>query len=329
VQVDAELLGHLAGVDRVVGHRLEPLVLRPERDRVRVDARVHPLRQHGHQAGVETTAEERGHGDVGDHVRGDRFLDHGAQVGAWPGRRLGRDIGHPPVRLVPATAVRPELGPRARRQLLHAVDRAALLGQPVVEHRRDQRAGLGAELGSDRGDQRLQFGREDHAALAAEEVQRLDAERVAGQVHAAAVLVQHREREHAAEPLQRVRAPAPPGLEHHLGVAVGSEGDAGLGQLGPQFLVVVELAVVADRQAALGERLVRFRRQVDDRQPAVRQVRAHVTVVERVHRRGVRTAVRDPVAHRLGEGEPVALLVAAGDAAHLRTPWPGRRRRRG
>ena len=81
--------GHLAGVDRVVGHRLELLVLRPEGDRVRVDARIEPLRQHGDQAGVETAAEERGHRDVGDQVRGDRLLDH---------RAAGRRAARPPPR---------------------------------------------------------------------------------------------------------------------------------------------------------------------------------------------------------------------------------------
>ena len=40
VQVDAELAGDLPGVDGVVGHRLEPLVLGAEGDGVGVDARV-------------------------------------------------------------------------------------------------------------------------------------------------------------------------------------------------------------------------------------------------------------------------------------------------
>ena len=40
-----KLRRHLAGVDGVVGHRLEPLVLGTEGDRVGVDARVGPLGQ--------------------------------------------------------------------------------------------------------------------------------------------------------------------------------------------------------------------------------------------------------------------------------------------
>ena len=43
-------------------------------------------------------------------------------------------------------------------------------------------------------------------------------------------------------------------------------------QVRPQLLVVVELSVVDERQAVLGERLVGGGAQVDDRQPQVAQV---------------------------------------------------------
>ena len=195
--------GHLAGVDRVVGHRLEPLVLGAEGDRVRVDARVVPLRERGDDAGVEAAAEEGGDRHVGDEVRGDRVLDDRAR-----GRRAARPRPRSRPRRrastsVPAAAVRPELGPRSRRQLVDALDRAALLGQPVVEHRRDQRAGSICELRSERGDERLQLGREDHA-------RRRGGRKYSGLMPSGSraryrlplSLVEDREREHAAEPLE-------------------------------------------------------------------------------------------------------------------------------
>src|SRR6185503_1092912 len=80
------------------------------------------------------------------------------------------------------------------------------------------------------------------------------------------------EREHAAEPRQRAWPPVPPRLEHDLGVRAGGEGGALLLQLGAELPVVVELAVVAEREAALDEGLVGRRGQVDDRQPSLAEV---------------------------------------------------------
>ena len=91
--------------------------------------------------------------------------------------------------------------------------------------------------------------------------QRLDAERVAGQEQLAGVLVGQREREHAAEP--RAAPPAPSRRQASSTTSVsddGAEADAAAGQLGPQLLVVVQLAVVDERQAVLGQRLVGRRR---------------------------------------------------------------------
>ena len=151
------------------------------------------------------------------------------------------------------------------RQLAHAVNGAALLGQPVIEHRRDQGAGLDPELRADRGHERLQLGGEDHPLTAGQVVQRLDAERVAGQDEIAGRLVEQREREHAAEPAQRVRSPAAPGLEHDLGVRAGAEADTAGRQLRAQVLVVVQLAVVDERHAVAVQRLVGQGTEVDDR----------------------------------------------------------------
>ena len=69
VQVDAVALRDLSGVDGVIRHGFEPIVLRPECDGVGVDLRVGLLRQHGHDARVEATGEEARHRDVSDQVR--------------------------------------------------------------------------------------------------------------------------------------------------------------------------------------------------------------------------------------------------------------------
>ena len=110
----------------------------------------------------------------------------------------------------------------------------------------------------------------------------------------------------------------PPGLEHHLGVRVGAEADAAGGQLGPQGLVVVQLAVVDEGQAGLAERLVGGLGQVDDRQPPVAELDRDPVVLVAVDPGRVRAAVRDPVGHDVGQLLAVRLLVAAGDSAHVR-----------
>ncbi len=130
----------------------------------------------------------------------------------------GGHVLDPPVLPDLGRAPRLDAGPGAGRELVHALDRAALLGHPVVQHGRDEGPGLDAQLAADRGDDRLQLGGEDDAVAAPQVEERLDAERVARQDELAGHGVGQREREHAAEPVERRRAPVPPGLEHHLGV---------------------------------------------------------------------------------------------------------------
>ena len=84
--------------------------------------------------------------------------------------------------------------------------------------------------------------------------------------------------------------------------------------------VVVQLAVVDEGQAALGQRLVGGGGQVDDRQPPVAELDRDPVVLVTPDPGRVRTAVRDPVGHDVGELLPVGLLVAACDPAHVRPP---------
>ena len=332
MQLHAELRRDLAGVDRVVGHGLQPLVLGPEGDRVGVDLLGGAVRQHGDDARVQAAGQEAGHRHVGDQVGGDRLLDDPAQVGRWAGGRVAGYVGDLPVMLDVKVAVRTQPGPGAGRELADALDRAELLGHPVVEHRRDQGARLDPQFGSDRGGQCLQFGGEQRAVASGQVEQGLDAERVAGQEQLAGLRVGQREREHAAELPQRVGSPAAPGLDHDLGVGVRDEPDAAAGQLLPYFLVVVQLAVVDHDQVVLDHRLVGGGGQVDDGQPPVAEVDADLVVLVGPDAAGVRAAVRDPVGHDVGELASVRLLVAACDAAHIqalvRRPglaWPSTR----
>jgi hypothetical protein len=137
VQLHAELRRDLAGVDRVVGHGLQPLVLGPEGDRVGVDLLSGPVRQHGDDARVQAAGQEAGHRHVGDQVGSDRLLDDLAKVGRGAVGRVAGHVGDAPVLLHLEVAVRTQPGPGAGRELADALDRAELLGHPVVEHRRD------------------------------------------------------------------------------------------------------------------------------------------------------------------------------------------------
>ncbi len=150
----------------------------------------------------------------------------GPKVSGRPGGCLRRHIGDPPVLLDRHGAVGTAPGPRAAWKLANAVDRAPLLGQPVVEHRCHQRAWFDPQLRTGRGHQCLQLRGEDQAVATRQVVQRLDAERVPGQDEFTGPRIGQGEGEHAAELAERVRSPAPPRLKHDLGVGLGAEANA-------------------------------------------------------------------------------------------------------
>ena len=129
-------------------------------------------------------------------------------------------------------------------------------------------------------DERLELGSEDEPAFRQQRiVQRLDAEPVARQEQRFAVAVPQRESEHSAEPLDAILAPLLPRMDDDLGVALGPEDVAEARELGDQLLVVVDLAVVDDDDAAvLVEQRLLPRRQIDDRQPAVAETDAGLDV---------------------------------------------------
>ena len=120
-------------------------------------------------------------------------------------------------------------------------------------------------------EQRFQFGAEDqHAVVEHRVVERLHAQAVACQEQRLAVAIRYREREHPAKALHARFAPSLPRVNDHFGIAAGAEHMAQRLQFGNQFLVVVDLAVVDDRDAAVFvvQRLLAGR-QIDDRQPPV------------------------------------------------------------
>ncbi len=133
--------------------------------------------------------------------------------------------------------------------------------------------------------QRRQGGCEAQPARDRRVIQRLDAQAVAAEQHAAAVALPDREREHAVETADEVLAPGVVGLEQHLGVAVGVEAVALGLELAAQLGVVVDGAVEDDAQAELGvdHGLLRRLGQVHDLQPAMapglRALREHAAVV--------------------------------------------------
>ena len=161
-------------------------------------------------------------------------------------------------------------------------------------------------------------GEQQHLALTARRghpghVQRLDAEVVAGQGEPLLLAVPDRQAEHPVEPVERLGAPLRERLEHHLGVGVGGELAPEGDELLAQVEVVVDLAVVGDRVAPVGgvHRLLAVR-DVDDRQPAVRQPARAAGDDPLAVRPPVLLAVVHPLQQRVVGVESVV----AGDAAH-------------
>jgi len=158
---------------------------------------------------------------------------------------------------------------------------------------------------------------EADAALGLGQIERLDAETVAGEHHAARVALLDGEREHALEAVDAPRPPGVPGLEDDLGVA-GREEAVALGlEFGAQLGIVVDAAVERDREAefAVAHRLRGLLREVDDLQPSV----AEAGAVADQHATAVGAAGDHHPHHgRDGFGRGFAAIEAeiAADAAH-------------
>ena len=228
----AQLGGQAARVGQVLAGR--------GADGERHAVRVHLAHVQQGEAAVQPAGQDDPDGQAGVHPHPDAVLQGGPD-------QLGRLVGILDRRLVVAEPeqvhVRLQGGPGGRV-------RAAGLGPaalgPAMMPRRDL-ADRGAEAG-----ERLDLRRHVQAAALAGPVQRLDPQRVAGQVDTVGRGVGQGERELAAQPADRARAPLQEGLQHHLGVAVGAQPVAQAGQLGLEDPVIEDLAVVAEHPPAVG-----------------------------------------------------------------------------
>ena len=84
-------------------------------------------------------------------------------------------------------------------------------------------------------------------------VERLHAQAVTGQQHAAVPMIIDCQSEDAVELAQHVASPAQIGGQQHFGIPGGAEAIFG-GQLTPEFAKVVDFAVKDDRRPASGVR---------------------------------------------------------------------------
>ena len=155
-----------------------------------------------------------------------------------------------------------------------------------------QRVEVGLDPGQER-QQRLRLGRADERPVDDRVEERLDAEAVARAEEALLGLVPEREREHAAEPVERFRSPAVVRAEHDLHVRRRAE--LGEPELVAELDVVVDLAVVRDPVAALVRHRLVAGLEVDDREAPVAE--AGVATLVEPHALAVRAAMAEQLVH--------------------------------
>jgi len=112
----------------------------------------------------------------------------------------------------------------------------------------------------------------NHAAFGrARDQQRLLAEPVARQEQRLALAIPERERPHAAQLVERLRAVERQALEQHLGIRMRSQRDAAPFERRHPIAIVVDLAVLDDHVSPIGRAhgLSTALAQVDDREPRV------------------------------------------------------------
>ena len=98
------------------------------------------------------------------------------------------------------------------------------------------------------GDQCLRGRGKAQPAVGLAPIQRLDPEAIAGEEELVPVGVPDRKREHPVQSLDAAFSPGMPGLEDHLGVAVGEETVAAIAQLAAQLWMIIDRAVEYQRE---------------------------------------------------------------------------------
>ncbi len=267
---------------------------------------------------VDAAGEQHPDRDVGDQVGADRVAQRLAQLPreavdrAAPGFG-GGDRARARVALPAHLSAAPG-EQRARGQL-------ARLGEDR-QRRRDRVEGEiggdgpGVDLAREAGllQHRLQLGGEGERPVRDAVVEGLDPEAVAGEQQAPLPGVPERDREHAPQPLEEAVAVLLVEMDEDLGVAVGGEPVPEPLQLLAQLAVVVDLAVLDDRDrpVLVGDRLVAVL-EVDDREAPGGKSHA-VGLEEPV---AVRPAMDEPGVH---PPHPVEVRACAalsrGDAAN-------------
>ncbi len=139
MQPDAQVCGHLAGIDRVIRHRLETLIFRTERDGVGLDSRVAARGHRRDEARVQPATQKGGHRHIGHHVRRHRLLEHLVEIRCWTGCGGQGFLGGVPVASGAGGAVGAPLGPGSRRELEDLLDGGLFLRQEIEQGGRHER----------------------------------------------------------------------------------------------------------------------------------------------------------------------------------------------
>ena len=258
------VIGRLVKADGEALHRRGALRLHQRRHQRRIDAprQEHAERHVGHHPPRDGVAEQRlepcrGFGLI--HTKRRRL----------PPRR---HIEQRPIAFGPRLAVVSNLEQHAGLQLCDAAIDAQRCRHIAGAEIRRERLRLDRARELRQRDERLQFRGEHDASVGASPIERLDAEPVAAEREHPLAPVEHREGEHADQPLHCVaHAPRGEPLDHHLGVGVAAEAVAGKLQLRAELARVVHLAVIGEREPSVGRqhRLRAGRAQVDDGKPRV------------------------------------------------------------
>ncbi len=187
-------------------------------------------------------------------------------------------------------------------ELVHAMKNTARLRDVAVGEEFLDRLGIDAPPKPRMSEERLELGsEEDLAVLELRVVERFDPEPVPREKALAAVPVPERVGEHPIEALDRGLSPLLPGVDHHLGVAMGAKHVAPRAQLVDQAPIVVDFAVVdeGDGTVLVIERLASTG-DVDDRQPPVCESDSRLDVKP--------LAVRSTVPDRVPHGDEKSLV---------------------
>ena len=202
--------------------------------------------------------------------------------------------------------------PVRRRQLVHALEDRQWVRH--VTKREELRHGVGAQLTADaKRVKSLDLGRKREAAVRIGPVERLLADAIAGAEQLVTANIRKRERKHPTKARGQSRSPGSIPVQQDFCVAVGPEAMPLALEFGTQFEVVVDLAVERDDELPIlgGHRLLAAR-DVDDRQPTMREAEAGAQVQTGT----IWTAMSDRIRHRAKHG-----LVDRSRA--IREPDPG------